>query len=98
VDPENNFYTYSHTLFENQREVQADIKNGISSKEFVLDKAVPGKWLININPLGESNKRNPTFIKYTLYRNYGTELETKTIKTIDLSKYKGKLTLDSFVY
>lgn len=98
VDPDNNYFTYSHTLFENENEVKAEIKDGIASKEFILDKPQPGKWLININPLGETNAKNPTFIKYTLYRNYGTELEVKTIKVIDLNKYRGKLTLDSFVY
>ncbi len=98
VDPNNKFFTYAHTIFENRKEVSADIEAGIASKEFILDKPEPGKWLININPIGDTNAKNPTVIKYTLYRNYGTVNETKTIKTIDLSKYETKITLDSFVY
>lgn len=98
VDPDNNYFTYSHTVFENGEEVAAEIKDGIASKEFVLNNPTPGKWLINVNPLGEKETKNATFIKYTLYRNYGKPNETKTIKLIDLSKYEKKITVDSFVY
>ena len=40
---------------------------------------------------------NPTYLKYTIYKNYGLENETRKVKVIKLSQLEQKVTLDKFV-
>ncbi len=98
VSPENKFYKFSHTIFDNKAIIEKEIEDGLLSKEFILDEAEKGRWLINVNHLGEVEQENPTYLKYTLYRNYGLPNETKAIKVINLSEYNQKITLDTFLY
>ena len=96
VSPQNKYFTFAHTAFDNRPLLAKEIEDGFTSKEFILDNAEPGKWLINFNYLGEQEEKNPTYLKYTLYRNYGLPTETKEIKVVNLSEYNKKITLDSF--
>lgn len=96
VNPENKYYKFSHTAFENKTYMEQGVKDGLLSKEFILDNGEKGRWLINVNHLGEVEQENPTYLKYTLYQNYGLPNETKEIKVINLSDYNQKVTLDSF--
>tara|TARA_A100000171_G_C2140567_1_gene155576 strand:+ start:16354 stop:19401 length:3048 start_codon:yes stop_codon:yes gene_type:complete len=96
VSPENKYYKFSHTSFENKTYMEQGVKDGLLSKEFILDNGEKGRWLINVNHLGEVEQENPTYLKYTLYQNYGLPNETKEIKVINLSDYNQKVTLDSF--
>ena len=97
VSPDNKFFTFYHTAFNNKVLLEKEINDGFSSTAFVLEEAEPGRWLVNINYLGEPNEKNPTYLKYTLYRNYGLPTETKEIKVMNLSKFTDKITLDSIV-
>ncbi|WP_432412179.1 hypothetical protein [Rasiella sp. SM2506] len=63
-----------------------------------MDEAEQGRWLINVNYVGEAEEENPSYLKYTLYRNYGLPNETKEIKVVNLSEYNQKITLDTFLY
>jgi uncharacterized protein YfaP (DUF2135 family) len=96
VSPQNKFFTFAHTAFDNRTLLEKEIKDGFSSKEFILDDAAPGRWLINIKYLGEQEEENPTYLKYTIYQNYGMPTETKEVKVVNLSEYSQKITLDSF--
>lgn len=97
VSPENKYYTYSHTIFDNKILLEQETKTGLLSKEFILEDAETGRWLINVNHLGEINEENPAYLKYTLYRNYGLPSETKEIKVVNLSEHNKKITLDTFM-
>lgn len=96
VNPEDKFFTFSHTQFENRELLEAEIKDGVQSKAFTIDDEIPGRWLINVSHLGTIQTDNPTYLKYTIYTNYGLLNETKEIKVINLSKYTEKMTLDTF--
>jgi|TARA_R110002020_G_scaffold30237_1_gene95102 tetratricopeptide (TPR) repeat protein len=97
VNPQNKFFTFSHTAFHNAALLKQEIAQGVSSKEFIIDESIPGRWLINVKHFGTTEIDNPTYLKYTIYRNYGLPSETKEVKVIDLSKYTQKITLDTFM-
>ena len=98
VNPQKKYFTWHHDLLTNKDLMSNEIKQGFGSEEFIIDDAEPGEWLINIKYLGKEALKNPTFLKYTLYRNYGLPNESRTVKTIKLYQYQEKVTLDSFLY
>lgn len=97
VNPENKFYNFSHTYFNNKELLKQEVDDGISMKEFIIDDDTNGRWLINIKYEGPDEKTIPVVLKYTLYQNYGLPEETKTIKTVQLDQFQDKVTLDSFI-
>jgi len=97
VSPENKFYNFSHTYFNNKELLKQEVDDGISMKEFIIDDTTTGRWLVNIKYEGVDKKPIPVVLKYTLYQNYGLPQETKTIKTIRLDQFQNKVTLDSFL-
>lgn len=98
VNPENKFFIYTHSIFSNLEQIQSEVKHGYSNKEFVIDDAEPGKWLINLRYLGDKDPDYPVYLKYTVYKNYGMPNESKVVKAIRLQDYMEKVTLLSFLY
>ena len=98
VNPQKKFFKWSHTRFENKERLLDEIKNGYHIEEFIIDDYVSGEWIINIECLSKADELNPTYLKYTVYRNYGLANETKDIKVIKLDKQLQKVTLDMFLY
>ncbi|MFT7073942.1 MAG: hypothetical protein ACJAX3_002942, partial [Patiriisocius sp.] len=91
VNPENKFYNW------NSKGAEGDYK--IPVEEFIVDDAPSGKWLVNIRHTGfEDEISIPPYLKYTLYKDFGTTKESKTVKLVRLDKQLDKVTLDSFVY
>ncbi|MEM7084747.1 MAG: carboxypeptidase-like regulatory domain-containing protein [Bacteroidota bacterium] len=97
VNPENKFYNFSHTYFNNKELLKQELDDGISMKEFIIDDDTKGRWLVNIKYEGIDEKKIPVVLKYTLYQNYELPEETKTIKTVQLDQFQNKVTLDSFL-
>lgn len=97
VNPENKYFKWSH-YYENQpEELLKELEQGITSKEFVLDKKFQGEWIVNIKYLGEvTSSLNPVVMKYTIYHNYGLPEERKEVKFIKLYDQKEKVSLDRF--
>ena len=94
VNPEKKFFKWSHTLEDNRERLQAEQLQGFQTEEFIIDDATPGEWLINIQYLGdESDYVLPPFLKYTVFKNYGTPQETREIKVVKLFKQLDKVTL-----
>jgi len=98
VNPKKKFFKWSHTKFDNRERLLDEIKTGYHSEEFVIDDAKAGEWIINIECLSEEPPMNPTYLKYTVYKNYGLPTETKTIKLVKLYQQQQKVTLDTFLY
>ena len=42
-----------------------------NTEEFIIEKSDKGKWLINIENYTIQDESNPTYIKYTVFKNYG---------------------------
>lgn len=98
VNPQKKYFTWSHTLFDNQDRLIDEVKNGYNTQEFAIDDAESGEWIINIKCFGDKPQLNPTFLKYTVYKNYGLKNETREIKVIKLDEQTEKVTLDKFAY
>ncbi len=98
VNPDNKYFTWSHTMFNSKERMLEEINQGYGAEEFVLDDNPSGKWIINIEHLGKQDLLNPTFLKYTVYKNYGLPSESKAVKLVKVFLQNGKVTLDSFVY
>ena len=64
----------------------------------IIEKSDKGKWLINIENYTIQDESNPTYIKYTVFKNYGRPNEIKKVQVIDLNKLKHKITLDVLNY
>ncbi|GGG13434.1 hypothetical protein GCM10011344_12640 [Dokdonia pacifica] len=98
VNPDKKFFKWTHTLEENRERLEDEQAQGYQSEEFIIDDAPSGEWIINIQYLGdEGDYVLPPFLKYTVYRNYGTPQETKEIKVVKLFKQSDKVTLGKVV-
>jgi len=98
VNPEKKFFKWTHTLQESRERLEEEQAQGYQSEAFIIDDAPPGEWLINIQYLGdEGDYVLPPFLKYTVYKNYGTPQETKEIKVVKLFKQSDKVTLGKVV-
>lgn len=94
VNPQNRFFNWN-----SDKKLNKNIDKNTGTEEFVIDDADPGNWLINVRYTGDVNAANiPPYLKYTVYKDYGTPKETRTIKLVKLESQLQKVTLDSFVY
>ncbi|EAQ39560.1 TonB dependent/ligand-gated channel [Dokdonia sp. MED134] len=94
VNPQKKFFKWTHTLEETRDRLKTEQKEGFQTEEFIIDDAPAGEWLINVQYLGnEGDYVLPPFLKYTVYRNYGTPKETKEVRVIKLFKQVDKVTL-----
>ncbi len=84
VNPENQYYTWKHTLADNQERIFREKDLGYSSFEELLDDSLPGTWKVNIKYLGNKSL-TPTYLKVSIYDNYGTQSQRKESRTYKLS-------------
>jgi tetratricopeptide (TPR) repeat protein len=94
VNPEKKFYIWKHTILENREQLINEIEEGYNMKEFIIDDSVKEEWIINLEGINnEKYLTNPTYLKYSIYRNYGVENETVQVKVINLNNIKNKIKL-----
>lgn len=93
VNPNAKYFKWTHTKWVQLERIQSEYTKGYTLQEFALDEAPPGEWLINIEGLEMEKLNTPKFLKYTLYEQYATPNQTKTVKIIDLNEQSQKVTL-----
>ena len=98
VSPSKKYFNWSHTKFENKEQLVDEIKFGYNTEEFIIDDSIKGEWLVNIDSFSIESDVNPTYLKYTVYKNYGRDNEIKKTQVINLNVLKGKITLDKLFY
>ncbi|WP_046756440.1 carboxypeptidase-like regulatory domain-containing protein [Kordia jejudonensis] len=99
VNPQNKFYNWEHTVAANKERMLEEVKNGYHMKEFIIDDVEKaGEWIFNVKTLENEKPFNPTYLKYTIYRNYGEPNEESMIKVVKLYKQQQKVTLDKIQY
>ena len=98
VGPKNKYYDWSHTVLDDKDLLEDELNYGYNTEEFIIEKSDKGKWLINIENYTIQDESNPTYIKYTVFKNYGRPNEIKKVEVIDLNKLKQKITLDVLNY
>ncbi len=83
VNPDGQYSIWKHTLSEDPERISEEKKTGFSCEEkLIYDPS--GDWQVNIKYLG--NKRlTPSYLKATIYWNYGTNRQRKEVKVFKLS-------------
>lgn len=97
VNPDKKYFTFVHNKFDTNELLLEEINKGYAMEQFAIDDAKAGLWIVNATYLGNETLKNPTYLKYTLYRNYGLPSQTKTIKLIELYNHSKKVTIDRFL-
>ena len=98
VDPKNKYYNWSHTILDDRDLLEDELNYGYNTEEFIIEKSDRGKWIINIENYSIQDNSNPTYIKYTVYKNYGRPNEIKKVEVINLDKLRQKVNLDILRY
>ncbi len=93
VNPEKKYFKWKHAYEDNNELLLNEVKQGVFSKEFEIPKASE-EWIVNLQSLGENDLKNPSFLKYTVYYNFGAANQTKKVKFIKLYQQDKKVTLD----
>ena len=84
VNPENQYYKWKHSLADNPGEIKREKDFGYNVKEYLIDESLPGTWSINVNYLGNKSL-TPTYLKATVYYNYGSRAQRKETQVFKLS-------------
>ncbi|MEW2920881.1 carboxypeptidase-like regulatory domain-containing protein [Muricauda sp. ANG21] len=83
VNPENQYFEWKHTMEEMPERIRSEKELGYAMADFLLDNELLGRWKVNATYHG--NKQvTPTYIKATIYRNYGSKLQSKEVKVFKL--------------
>ncbi|WP_293295331.1 carboxypeptidase-like regulatory domain-containing protein [Allomuricauda sp.] len=83
VNPNNQYFNWKHTLTEMPERIRSEKELGYSMADFLLDDEFPGTWKINATYHG-NKQLTPTYLKVTMYQNYGSKLQTKEVKVFRL--------------
>ena len=88
VNPQNRFFTWNHTLRDAGPRLLQEQKHGFKMEEFFLTSGDVGTWKFNVINYGFSSndKGQPTYLRLTVYENYGTAAESKTVSIVRLSE------------
>ncbi len=84
VNPGKQYYTWKHSLADNAELISREKTFGFNIMEELVDGSLPGNWQINVKYLGNKSL-TPTYLKATVYYNYGTNAQRKEVKVFKLS-------------
>lgn len=94
VNPDKKFYTYNHSLSSPENKFKNDIKNGVMTKEIVIDDDKNlGTWLLNIKSLQQKEMTTAGFIKIETFVDYGQSNEAYNVEIIPVDKLDRKYTI-----
>lgn len=83
VNPGNQYHTWKHSLADNSEVIEREKNFGYNLTEYLIDDSLPGTWKVNINYLGNKSL-SPTYLKATVYYNYGSKAQRKEVKVFKL--------------
>lgn len=84
VNPEKRYYKSEHSLVADAERIQSEKRSGFSSEEYLIDDTLRGNWLVNATYSGNKSL-TPTYLKATVYYNYGSASQRKETKVFKLS-------------
>ncbi|MEO0902777.1 MAG: DUF2135 domain-containing protein, partial [Bacteroidota bacterium] len=84
VNPENQYVKWKHTLADNAAMIEREKDYGYNTMEELVDGSLPGLWKVNVNYYGNKSL-TPTYLKTTVYYNYGSRSQRKEVKVFKLS-------------
>lgn len=98
INPQNRFFTMSHTQAENSQLILQEQQQGYALEEFYLTQGDLGEWKFNMTYYGKNTDDNtPTYIKITTYKDYGSTNQRKSIKVVRLDKEEIEQTVAKLV-
>ncbi|MGB5500633.1 MAG: carboxypeptidase-like regulatory domain-containing protein [Maribacter sp.] len=80
-----NYFSWKHTFGSNPERIEDEKIKGYSSKQFYLNQELGGKWRFNLKYLGNKSFE-PTYLKATIYFDYGKPSQRKELKVFRLLK------------
>lgn len=83
VNPGDQYFTFKHSLAENSELIMREKMQGYSTSEYLIDDSLPGRWKVNATYLGNKSL-TPSYLKATVYYNYGTSAQRKEIMLFKL--------------
>lgn len=83
VNPGNQYFNWKHTMTEMPERIHSEKKFGYSMADFLMDDELPGIWKVNATYHG-NKQLSPSYLKVTIYRNYGSKLQSKETKVFRL--------------
>ncbi|MFD2098766.1 carboxypeptidase-like regulatory domain-containing protein [Flagellimonas iocasae] len=84
VGPENQYQRWEHTqLVESERIMEEKI-HGFATQEYLIYRPITGHWSVNATYFGNKSL-TPTYLKATVFYNYGTKSQTKEVKVFKLT-------------
>ncbi|GGG39990.1 hypothetical protein GCM10011344_46070 [Dokdonia pacifica] len=88
IDPNLEECYYSHNKTAIGGRMSQDMTQGFGPEEYTVQKAIKGDYFIKIRYYGDRYQKveNPTFMKVTIFKYYGTRKETKETQLLRLTK------------
>jgi len=88
VDPDLEECFYGNSKTKMGGSLSEDMTQGFGPEEFSLENATLGSYYIKIDYFGDRYQKveNPTFMKMSIYENYGAKDQKRRIKVMRLSK------------
>ena len=83
VNPDGQYYTWKHTIKDSAKDIRKEKDFGFSCSEYLIDNSIAGVWKVNVNYLGNKSL-TPSFLKATVYNNYGTKAQRKDVMVFKL--------------
>lgn len=84
VNPEGKYFKSEHSLFADADRIKDEKISGFSSEEYLIDNSLRGVWQVNAKYLGNKSL-TPSYLKATIYHNYGSASQRKETKVFKLS-------------
>ncbi|GGG05628.1 hypothetical protein GCM10011344_02630 [Dokdonia pacifica] len=86
VNPQKRFFTWEHTDKAAAQRLSQEKRDGFQMEEFFLTEDDKGKWTFNIIYYGKitDDDGSPTYMKFTVYDEYGTPQESRDVKVVRL--------------
>lgn len=83
VNPEKQYHLWKHSMASDAQAIMKEKEIGFNTQEFLIDGSLPGTWQVNIRYLGNKSL-TPTYLKVSIYDNYGTAAQRKEVKVFKL--------------
>ncbi|MGW9686664.1 carboxypeptidase-like regulatory domain-containing protein [Flagellimonas sp. 2504JD1-5] len=96
VNPKKRYFTWTHENIKDKERIRDEKLRGYSSKQFFLDNDLQGNWQVNLKYFGNKSAV-PTYLKVTLWTNFGTAFENRMMKLFRLENKDDNYKLASFV-
>lgn len=83
VNPNGKYFKHEHSFFADADLVRSQKIAGFSMQEHLIDDSMIGQWQVNVKYLGNKSL-TPTYLKATIYKNYGSSQQNKETKLFKL--------------